>query len=61
MDGPLERCLEGIAGSWDEKPGAAFNTIAVEILSSPGTIKRTRTPGLNDDLFMNDGMLTKKK
>ena len=61
MDGPLERCLEGIAGSWDEKPGAAFNTIAVEILSSPGTIKRTRTPGLNDDLFMNDGMLTKKE
>ena len=61
MGGSSERRIEGIARSWNEKPGAGFNTIAIEILSSPETVLVTRHPGLEDDLFINDGMLTKKE
>jgi precorrin-6Y C5,15-methyltransferase (decarboxylating) len=37
-----------------------LNTVAIECLAEPGAAIRARTPGLPDDAFESDGMLTKR-
>ena len=58
MGGPLETCVEGRADCWTaEVPD--LNTLAVECVAGEGARVFSRAPGLPDDFFEHDGMLTK--
>ena len=61
LDGPAERRAEGIAAGWPATQLAPLNTIAVECIADPGAAIRARTPGLPDDAFESDGLLTKRE
>jgi precorrin-6B C5,15-methyltransferase / cobalt-precorrin-6B C5,C15-methyltransferase len=61
VDGPAERLAEGTAAAWPEHTFAALNTVAIECTAEPGAAIRARTPGLPDDAFESDGMLTKRE
>ena len=61
MGGADERRVEGMADSWDAKPGAAFNTVAIECRAAADAAPRSRSPGLPDDAYENDGQLTKRE
>ena len=61
LDGPAERTVEGTAGGWPATRFAPLNTIAIECIADPGAAIRSRTPGLPDDAFESDGMLTKRE
>ena len=61
MNGIKERCFVGIASEWKHGPGAAFNTIAVELDCSDIDAIRSRIPGLQDHLFIHDGQITKQE
>jgi precorrin-6Y C5,15-methyltransferase (decarboxylating) len=61
MGGPHERVLhttarEGVNGDVD-----TLNTIALEIVSGPRSRLATFASGRSDDLFVNDGQLTKRE
>ena len=58
MGGADERRVEGMADSWDAKPGAAFNTVAIECRAAADAAPRSRSAGLPDDAYENDGQLT---
>ena len=59
MDGTAERRLDGVAARWSHGPGADLNAIAVECVAGPEAWIAPAVPGLPDDLFQNDGQLTK--
>jgi precorrin-6Y C5,15-methyltransferase (decarboxylating) len=61
LDGPAERTAEGTAGGWPATRFAPLNTIAIECIADPGAAIRSRTPGLPDEAFESDGMLTKRE
>ncbi|MEM7172129.1 MAG: precorrin-6y C5,15-methyltransferase (decarboxylating) subunit CbiE [Pseudomonadota bacterium] len=61
MGGERERRMEGAAADWDEQEGAAFNTIAVACEAAPGRVVLQRSPGLPDDAFRHDGLITKRE
>ncbi len=58
MGGPRETCLEGRADCWT---GAVpdLNTLAIECVAGEGARIVSRAPGLPDEFFEHDGMLTK--
>ncbi|MEM1234089.1 MAG: precorrin-6y C5,15-methyltransferase (decarboxylating) subunit CbiE [Pseudomonadota bacterium] len=60
MGGGDEARFDGIAESWDHDV-PAFNTLAVDCLASPDAALLPRVPGLNDDLFVSDGTMTKQE
>ena len=58
MGGPLEARIEGRADCWTaEVPD--LNTLAIECVAGAGARVFSRAPGLPDDFFEHDGMLTK--
>ncbi len=58
MGGPLEARIEGRADCWtSEVPD--LNTLAVECVAGADARLFSRAPGLPDDFFEHDGMLTK--
>ena len=59
LDGERERRIDGTAEHWAAKDIAALNTLAIECV--PGTTAQIYplTPGLPDEAFDSDGMLTK--
>ena len=58
MGGPQESCVTGRADCWAaEVPD--LNTLAVECVAGDGARIFSRAPGLPDDFFEHDGMLTK--
>ena len=58
MGGPLEARIEGRADCWTpEVPD--LNTLAVECVAGADARVFSRAPGLPDDFFEHDGMLTK--
>jgi precorrin-6Y C5,15-methyltransferase (decarboxylating) len=61
LDGAAERRAEGIAAGWRATGFAPLNTVAIECIADPGAAVRARTPGLPDDAFESDGMLTKRE
>lgn len=61
MGGKLENNSAGKAGTWAHKSGAALNTLAVELIPGPKARHLSRSPGLMDDAFINDGKLTKRE
>jgi precorrin-6Y C5,15-methyltransferase (decarboxylating) len=58
--------VDGLAGEWPEHgwpgggPGAALTVVALECVAGAGTPRWSRTPGLPDDAYENDGQLTKR-
>jgi precorrin-6Y C5,15-methyltransferase (decarboxylating) len=61
LDGPAERLAQGTAAAWPEHAFAKLNTVAIECAAKPDAAIRARTPGLPDDAFESDGMLTKRE
>ncbi len=61
MNGAKERFFDGIASEWLHAPGAAFNTVAVDLNCSDIDAIRSRAPGLEDHLFIHDGQITKQE
>lgn len=61
MGGPTEALYENSATEWGERRTADLNTIAVECIAGEGARFLSRIPGLPDDLFANDGQLTKRE
>ncbi|GAA4474697.1 bifunctional cobalt-precorrin-7 (C(5))-methyltransferase/cobalt-precorrin-6B (C(15))-methyltransferase [Rhodococcus olei] len=61
LGGALESVASGTAAEWTRSPGDALNLIALHCRRSPGTVRRTRIPGLPDDTFDSDGQLTKQE
>ena len=61
MNGTKERSFYNIASEWQHNPGAAFNTIAVDLNCSDIDAIKSRAPGLQDNLFIHDGQITKQE
>jgi precorrin-6B C5,15-methyltransferase / cobalt-precorrin-6B C5,C15-methyltransferase len=61
LGGAAERRIEGVAASWRPAPCAALNTVAIECVAAPGAPLRAAVPGLPDEAFRSDGMLTKRE
>src|SRR5690606_36756520 len=60
LDGPAERRAEGTAAAWQTQNFAALNTVAIECIPSPDAVARSCAPGLPDEAFESDGMITKR-
>ncbi len=61
MAGPRERIRATTASAFDLVDIAPLNTIAVEIVAAPDAAVLAFAPGLDDDVFENDGQLTKRE
>lgn len=61
LGGPRENCCEALARDWGDGPVAALNTVAVECIAGPDAKILSRAPGLSDDAFEHDGMITKRE
>ncbi len=61
LGGPEERCLTGSAAAWADPPLADLNLVALTCRAAPDCRPRSLTPGLPDELFEHDGMLTKRE
>ena len=58
MGGPLETCIEGRADAWTGNV-PDLNTLAIECVAGVGARLFSRVPGLPDEVFEHDGMLTR--
>ncbi len=61
MGGPNERRREGLASTWRARRVAELNTIAVECRAGAKAQIQSRAPGLPDNAFEHDGLLTKRQ
>lgn len=61
LGGPKERRIDGTAETWNAAPGADLNTLAIECRPGPQARILPRIPGLPDEVFANDGQLTKRE
>jgi precorrin-6Y C5,15-methyltransferase (decarboxylating) len=61
LHGPGERQVEGTAAAWPEQTFASLNTVAAHVSADPEAALRARTPGLADEAFESDGLLTKRE
>jgi precorrin-6B C5,15-methyltransferase / cobalt-precorrin-6B C5,C15-methyltransferase len=59
MGADEENRIEGLAESWGQKRCADLNVIAVSCVAGPRAKPLSPMPGLCDDVFENDGQLTK--
>ena len=60
MGGQREQRFEGQASDWDHVV-PDFNTLAVECVAASDAALLPRVPGLADDMFSNDGTMTKSE
>jgi precorrin-6Y C5,15-methyltransferase (decarboxylating) len=60
MGGGDEARFDGLAQDWDHEV-PAFNTLAVECIAASDAALLPRVPGLADDLFVSDGVMTKRE
>lgn len=58
LGGTAENILTGTAKDWPHKACADLNIIALQIHDGPGL---TRLAGLDDDLYLHDGNITKRE
>jgi len=61
MGGTAENRIDGIADKWNHDVLADLNTLAIECRAGPDAAVRPRSPGLPDEVFENDGQLTKRE
>ncbi|WP_028936033.1 bifunctional cobalt-precorrin-7 (C(5))-methyltransferase/cobalt-precorrin-6B (C(15))-methyltransferase [Pseudonocardia spinosispora] len=61
LGGPGERVTQGRAEGWDGPEGDPLVVVAVHCVADPGTRGLSTVPGLPDDVFENDGQLTKRE
>ena len=61
MGGEKENRLEGKAGTWGRLTAEDLNVVAVEVIAAPSAKPMSLVAGLPDDLFENDGQLTKRE
>lgn len=61
MGGPRERCIEGLASQWSYPAVDPLNTVAVEVMPDADARIFGMAPGLPDDAFIHDGLLTKRE
>ncbi len=61
LGGAGERCTEATAATWQPTAFKALNTVAIECEPERGAAIRSSVPGLPDDAFRSDGMLTKRE
>jgi len=60
MGGADEARFDGLAESWSHDV-PAFNTLAVECVADSEAALMPRVPGLEDELFVHDGTMTKRE
>jgi precorrin-6Y C5,15-methyltransferase (decarboxylating) len=58
LGGPQQAIRSGRADAWPHAHCADLNTIAVQLHDGPGI---SRLPGLDDDLYLHDGQITKRE
>jgi precorrin-6Y C5,15-methyltransferase (decarboxylating) len=58
LDGAQQNVLTGSAKDWPHKQCADLNLLAVQVNDGPGL---TRLAGLEDDLYLHDGNITKRE
>lgn len=61
MAGPREARLEGLAASWPHAAVDDLNVLAIECVAGEAAVTLPRAPGLDDDLFVSDGVMTKRE
>jgi precorrin-6Y C5,15-methyltransferase (decarboxylating) len=61
LGGAGERCIEATVAAWERTTFKPLNTVAIECASAPGAAVRATVPGLPDEAFRSDGMLTKRE
>ncbi len=61
MGGAKERCREGLARTWRARRVAELNTIAIECRAGTQAQIQSRMPGLPDDAYEHDGLITKRE
>ena len=61
LGGDDETRTEGTAEKWTGKTVPDLNTIAVECVAGDGVDVLSRVPGLPDDAFEHDGLITKRE
>jgi len=61
LGGANERIRTATAANFDIGDIAALNTLAIDVVASPGARIIAYTPGLADDLFEHDGQITKRE
>ncbi len=61
LGGAGERATEATAAAWRPATFKALNTVAIACAAAPGAVIRASVPGLPDDAFASDGMLTKRE
>ena len=61
LGGDSERVRDARADAFDLADIAALNTVAVDVVASPGARIIAYAPGLADELFEHDGQITKRE
>ena len=61
LGGPRERVRAIVADAFDFGAVDPLNTVAIEVVASPGARVIARAPGLADNLFEHDGQITKRE
>jgi precorrin-6Y C5,15-methyltransferase (decarboxylating) len=61
LGGPREKIRSAIAFEFDLGMVDPLNTVAIEIVASPGARVLARSAGLPDNLFEHDGQITKRE
>ncbi|MEI7609374.1 MAG: precorrin-6y C5,15-methyltransferase (decarboxylating) subunit CbiE, partial [Rhodospirillaceae bacterium] len=61
MAGPREARLEGTAADWPHPAVDDLNVLAIACVGDAGVVAMSRAPGLDDDLFASDGVMTKRE
>lgn len=61
LGGPRERVRSGYAAGFDLAEVDPLNVVGIEVVAGDGARIIARAPGLPDDLFENDGQLTKRE
>ena len=61
IDGDKENVIQGTASDWTVSEAAALNTIALECVAGPNAIAWSRAPGLLEQAFQHDNMITKRE
>ena len=61
MGGPRENIFTATADSWGERRCADLNTVALLCRPGPAAHPLSRAAGLPDEIFVNDGQLTKRE
>jgi len=61
LGGTNEHIRTAAAANFNVGNIAALNTVAIDVVASPGARTIAYTPGLADDLFEHDGQITKRE